>query len=197
VPFRGPWACSSAGSCTHSDGRGRSHHPVVCHVRRPVDALRHRQGYEERFELELERAHRTGLALAIVLGDLDGLKAINDRWGHPAGDTALMEVGRLLDSARRKIDTAARIGGDEFALLLPATDARGAHDFAERLRRRLAGLPAHGGATLTMSFGIVEFPVHGATRETLMHAADEALYRAKQLGRDRSVIDRAAPIEAA
>jgi diguanylate cyclase (GGDEF)-like protein len=154
-----------------------------------LTGLLNRQGYEERFELEFERARRTGQPLAIVLGDLDGLKAVNDLLGHAAGDTALVAVGGLLDDARRKLDTAARIGGDEFALLLPSTDADGGFEFAERLRERLSTLTGSCQAPLTMSFGIVEYPRHGATRETLMHAADQALYRAKQQGRDRSVID--------
>jgi diguanylate cyclase (GGDEF)-like protein len=147
-----------------------------------------RRGFDERFELEFERALRTEQPLALVMGDLDHLKAINDRWGHPAGDAALVEVGRILDRALRKIDSVARIGGDEFALLLPATDAQAAFEVAQRVRRNVSNVLNRDGSTLTMSFGIVEFPLHGATRETLVHAADEALYRAKELGSDRTIV---------
>ncbi len=156
----------------------------------PLTGLLNRQGFTERFELELERARRTAQPLALVLGDLDGFKTLNDRFGHPAGDVALTHVGQVLGAARRKIDTAARIGGDEFALILPATDADGAFDLAERLRGGVSRVLHNDGDPATMSFGVVEFPLHGATPETLVHAADRALYDAKELGRDRSVVHR-------
>lgn len=156
----------------------------------PLTGLLNRQGFEERFELELERARRSAQPLALVLGDLDRFKQLNDHFGHQAGDSALTSVGTLLSGACRRIDTAARIGGEEFALLLPGTGATGALELAERVRRQVTRVLDGDGMPLTVSFGVVEFPVHAGTRETLVHAADQALYKAKALGRDRSVVPR-------
>lgn len=152
-----------------------------------MTGLLNREGFEERYAHEFERARRTEQPLALVLGDLDGLKSINDCFGHSAGDTALAQVGVILCRARRRIDAAARIGGDEFALVLPATDAAGGLELAERLREEVGALQGHG-QKLTMSFGIAELPAIGATQERLMIAADQALYEAKGLGRDRTVV---------
>ncbi len=156
-----------------------------------LTGLVNRQGFDERFELELERARRTGHPVALVLADIDGFKELNDRFGHPAGDVALTAVGRLAHEAGRTMDTMARIGGDEFAAILPATGTDGAFELAERLRDGVPQLQNGYAEPLTMSFGIVEFPLHGQTREALVRAADRALYEAKGLGRNRSVVHRA------
>ena len=155
-----------------------------------LTGLVNRQGFDERFEVELERARRSAQPMALVLADIDGFKELNDRFGHPAGDIALTAVGRLASGAVRTIDTMARIGGDEFAAILPATGAEGAFELAERLRDGVPHLRNGYGEPLTMSFGIVEFPLHGQTREALVRAADRALYQAKGLGRNRSVVHR-------
>jgi len=153
-----------------------------------LTGLMNRQGFDERFELELERARRSAQPVALVLADIDGFKELNDRFGHPVGDAALAAVGRVAGGAVREIDTMARIGGDEFAAILPATDADGAFELAERLRAEISDLGGDDGESLTMSFGVVEFPRHGQTPETLIHAADRALYEAKALGRNRSIV---------
>ena len=153
-----------------------------------LTGLVNRQGFDERFEIELERGRRTAQPVALVLADIDGFKELNDRFGHPAGDLALTAIGRLARNAVRGIDTMARIGGDEFAAILPATGADGAYALAERLRDGVPHLRNGYGEPLTMSFGIVEFPLHGDTREALVRAADRALYQAKGLGRNRSVV---------
>src|SRR5918994_7632957 len=88
--------------------------------------LLNRRGFDERFDLEVERSRRTGDPFALVVGDLDDFKKLNDRDGHPAGDEALAVVGQTLSMASRAIDTVARIGGEEFGLLLPATGSVGA-----------------------------------------------------------------------
>jgi diguanylate cyclase (GGDEF)-like protein len=126
-----------------------------------------------------------------VLADIDHFKEVNDRFGHPAGDAVLSAVGPAPEGAVRKVDTMARLGGDEFALILPSTEAEGALEVAERLRGEVPHLAHDPRDPLTMSFGIVEFPLHGKTRESLVQAADGALYRAKGLGRNRSVVYRA------
>ena len=155
----------------------------------PLTGLLNRRALEELFETELERSRRTGRPLSVIVGDLDGFKAVNDRLGHHAGDRALQQVARELNKWKRRMDMAARMGGEEFALLLPETDERGAFLVAERLRRatqRCFGdvqpLP------LTISFGVASFPDHGDEAEMLLHSADRALYAAKDLGKDRTVI---------
>lgn len=145
-----------------------------------------RQGFDERLGYELERARRTGLPLTLLMADIDGFKAINDVAGHGAGDRTLTAVGALLRSEVRMIDAAARIGGDEFVLLLPATGADGARRAAERLRTAAAQVPAGDGSALRISVGVAEFPLHGATAGALLRAADQSLYAAKRGGRGRS-----------
>jgi two-component system cell cycle response regulator len=154
----------------------------------PLTGLLNRQALEELFEVELERSRRNGRPLSIVVGDLDGFRALNDRLGHQAGDTALRSLAGELGRWKRRIDMAARIGGEEFALLLPETDERAAFLVAERLRRATHRTFADGPLPLTISFGIATFPDHGGDADTLMRAADHAVYAAKDLGRDRSVI---------
>jgi len=162
-----------------------------------LTGLPNRRGFMERFEYELELARRSGRPLSLLIGDLDRFKELNDRFGHPAGDDALVKVGRTLDTTRRRIDTAGRIGGEEFGLITPFTDAKGALAVADRVRRELAelfgtpidGKPGRRGAMpVTISIGIVSYPTHGQTTESLMHAADRALYEAKRTGRNRAVV---------
>jgi diguanylate cyclase (GGDEF)-like protein len=151
----------------------------------PLTGLLNRRGFEERFDLELERARRTDQPLVLLVGDLDHFKALNDRLGHPAGDAALQEVAEVLRRLGRRIDTAARLGGEEFALIAPATGADGGLVMADRLREEVA---RHGVQELTISFGVAAFPAHGTTAEALAKASDLALYAAKAGGRDRVVV---------
>ena len=159
----------------------------------PLTGLLNRRGFDERLGLELERSRRTGEPLALVLGDLDHFKSLNDRFGHGAGDTALVCVGQTLTAGCRAVDTVARIGGEEFALLIPGSDADGALLAAERLRKSVSGIVDGDGRPLTISFGIVDLPAHGETVQELLYAADRALYGAKSQGRDRAVVSDAAP----
>jgi diguanylate cyclase (GGDEF)-like protein len=165
-----------------------------------LTGLLNRRGFMERIEYELELARRSGRPLSLLVGDLDRFKELNDRYGHPAGDDVLAKVGQTLDTTRRRIDTAARMGGEEFALIAPFTDAKGAFAVAERVRRELAelfgtahdGKPARRGALpVSISFGIVTYPTHGQTVEALLHAADRAMYEAKRRGRNRAVVYKA------
>lgn len=158
----------------------------------PLTALLNRRGFRETFETELERARRGDRSLSVIVGDLDRFKDVNDQLGHAAGDEALRRIGDTLRATKRSWDSAARIGGEEFAILAPDTDEHGAYVLAERLRIEIAELLEPAGAgELTVSFGIVSFPVHGQTAEALLKAADQALYAAKRLGRNRSVISSA------
>jgi diguanylate cyclase (GGDEF)-like protein/putative nucleotidyltransferase with HDIG domain len=149
--------------------------------------LLNRRGFQEVFDMELERARRSEAPLSLIVGDLDNFKRVNDEHGHPAGDDALRRVARTIRSCKRGFDVAARIGGEEFALLAAGSDAHGAYMLAERVRTAVE--QADGG--LTVSFGIATFPIHGGSSEALLRAADQALYAAKRLGRNRTVISSA------
>lgn len=157
----------------------------------PLTRLLNRRGFRDVFELELERSRRGGRPCALVVGDLDHFKRVNDMLGHPAGDDRLQKVAQLLEAGKRRIDAAARLGGEEFALLLPDTDEHGAYVIAERLRHDVRDAFAPDQLALTVSFGVAAYPTHGTGDERLLHAADQALYVAKALGRDRTAIYRA------
>ena len=160
--------------------------------RDPLTGLLNRRGFEEVLDLELERARRTGRGLSVILGDLDHLEAINERCGRGGGDDALCRVAGVMGSGKRSWDAAARVGGDEFAILAPDTDEHGAYILAERLRGAIERAFGDGDAgSLTASFGIVSCPVHGNTADTLFLAGDQALVAAKRLGCNRSVISSA------
>jgi diguanylate cyclase (GGDEF)-like protein len=170
-----------------------------------LTGLLNRRGFDEHFHYELERARRGSGRLSLVLLDLDHFKEVNDRFGHAAGDGVLERLGGVLIASKRQTDTVARVGGEEFALLLPESDARGALTLCERVRVRVRDAFADSGAsvtaasaidrTLTVSLGIATFPRDGTTPAELLAAADRALYEAKRLGRDRTVT-HAALVEA-
>ena len=156
----------------------------------PLTKLLNRRGFHEFFDLELERSRRSGRPCALLMADLDHFKRVNDVLGHPAGDERLRTFARLLTAGKRRIDASARMGGEEFALLLPDTDEHGAYVIAERLRHKVRDAFAPEQLALTVSFGVAAYPNHGATADQLLQAADQALYVAKQLGRDRTAIYR-------
>ena len=144
-----------------------------------LTGLANRLAFDEACDRELSRAARRGSPPALLLADLDQLKDINDRFGHQAGDDAIIAVGRILETHLRNEDFPARIGGDEFAVLLPATGAEAARNVGERLSRALCELGPTD-RSLGMSFGIAVPGEDGDTRDELMSAADEALYVAKR-----------------
>jgi diguanylate cyclase (GGDEF)-like protein len=164
----------------------------------PLTGLLNRRGFDEVFEYELERARRGSGRLSLVLLDLDYFKVVNDRFGHAAGDGALERLGDVLTQTKRQIDTAARVGGEEFALLLPESDADGAFAVCERVRRSVRDVFARnefpGAGTegmqppLTVSLGIASFPLDGTSPADLLGSADRALYEAKRRGRDRTIM---------
>jgi diguanylate cyclase (GGDEF)-like protein/putative nucleotidyltransferase with HDIG domain len=157
----------------------------------PLTHLLNRRGFRDVFDLELERSRRSGRPCALLMADLDHFKRVNDMLGHPAGDERLRKFASLLESGKRRIDASARMGGEEFALLLPETDEHGAYVIAERLRHAVRDAFAPDQLPLTVSFGVAAYPNHGATGDQLLQAADQALYVAKELGRDRTAIYRA------
>jgi diguanylate cyclase (GGDEF)-like protein len=140
---------------------------------------------------EWSRFQRYHRPLTLLLIDLDRLKTINDRFGHAAGDAAMITMAETFRSNRRDTDIVARVGGDEFAMLLPETDAAQAQIVAERLRRQLKQRPftADGATvTVTVSIGLAAATVSMPSVDALMKAADRALYQAKAAGRDRAVV---------
>jgi diguanylate cyclase (GGDEF)-like protein len=140
-------------------------------------------------EAEWSRFQRYHRPLTLLLIDLDRLKGINDRFGHAAGDTAMVTAAEVFSNNRREPDIVARVGGDEFAMLLPETDLAQAQVVADRLRQELKQRPLTdgGGLTLTVSIGVAQAAVSMPNLDALMKAADRALYQAKAAGRDRAV----------
>jgi diguanylate cyclase (GGDEF)-like protein/putative nucleotidyltransferase with HDIG domain len=155
----------------------------------PLTQLPNRVGLQQALERELERARLDKRSLSLLLIDVDQFKAINERYGMGGGDGVLQELAAVLSRSSRLIDTAARSGGEEFAVLLPETDQHGAFLLAEKLLSRVRRSPLTSAQiTVTASAGVATFPAHAKDTAELMAAADRALYAAKALGRDRAVI---------
>lgn len=153
-----------------------------------TDALtgcHNRRSFELQLERDLHLATRMRQPLSLIMIDLDYFKRINDAAGHEAGDTALRQVAQSLRSELRAVDTAARFGGDEFAIILPQANIEGAQLAAERLRRCIRQTELPGFGAMSASFGVATFPFHASARDALVNAADKALYLAKESGRDR------------
>lgn len=156
-----------------------------------LTGLLNRRGFEQAMAETPARADRTATPVTLVVTDIDCFKRINDTWGHAVGDRVITTFGAVLAACRRKGDTIARIGGEEFAAGLWAADAAGGRLYAEARRAALGALPAFdatGDATFTASFGVAERRP-GETMDVLLARADAALYRAKNEGRDRVVVD--------
>ena len=154
----------------------------------PLTGLINRLGFDESLQRELSRTGRSGRPMALIIADIDNFKALNDRLGHPAGDAALKAVAEVAHALARSGDTMSRIGGDEFAAILPDTDADGAFHAAERLREAVGELRVGLDRPLAMSFGVAVGRSARQTPESIIRSADRALYEAKGLGRDRSVL---------
>jgi diguanylate cyclase (GGDEF)-like protein len=157
-----------------------------------LTGLHTRRFLEANLPLELARARRGGGAPAIFILDVDHFKSINDRYGHPAGDRALVEIARRLRAAARDGDVLARHGGEEFAVLVPSARPEELAGIAERLRQRISSSPFalvdDRWIAITVSVGAACFPVHGSNPSELMSAADRALYQSKAHGRNRVMV---------
>jgi diguanylate cyclase (GGDEF)-like protein len=155
-----------------------------------LTGLTNRRGMTTELERELLRSHRHEHPCAILMLDVDRFKHFNDTYGHPAGDAALRRLAGTLRECVRDVDTAARYGGEEFLVILPETGPEEARQVAERIRERTESdgfAPEPGAAPIhiTVSLGFAGYPEHADTPDTLVAAADEALYRSKEAGRNR------------
>jgi diguanylate cyclase (GGDEF)-like protein len=153
-----------------------------------LTGLANRREFQEQLGREVERAQRFGVPVGLVFLDVDDFKAINDGFGHLAGDAVLKAVATVLRGSVREIDHAARYGGEEFALILPHTGLEGAVRLAERIRELTAERPVRVGAAairVTASFGAAAVPANASTQIEVIAAADSALYLAKQGGKNR------------
>ena len=157
-----------------------------------LTGLYNHRHFHERLALEVERSERSGLALSLLMLDVDHFKQFNDTHGHPAGDEVLRQLARVLADTRRANDVVARYGGEEFAVILVDTPKFTAAKVAERVRERINAHDftdaAQKAGPITVSFGAATFPEDGSDAEALVRAADTALYAAKRAGRNRVVL---------
>lgn len=150
-----------------------------------LTGLANRRRFERHMEREISRTLRYNHPFCLILLDIDKFKEVNDNYGHEAGDEAIRQLSKTLQAGTRGIDLAARIGGEEFAVILTETDFSGGIDVAERLRQALKSAQIPGVGHITASFGVAEFPLCAQTERELFARADAAMYEAKRLGRDR------------
>src|SRR5690554_5733574 len=153
-----------------------------------LTGLCNRRHFCELADKEIARAARHGRTLALCIIDVDLFKPVNDRYGHIEGDEVLRTIAGVILAQVRDDDVAARIGGEEFAVLLPESGAEAAEAFSERLRQAVEATEFHPGGDarrITVSIGTALLAGERKTRASLMAAADAALYRAKEAGRNR------------
>ena len=152
-----------------------------------LTGLLNRRGFDERASLELAHARRENRSIALAAFDIDHFKRINDEWGHEIGDQVLARTGALLARQGREVDITARLGGEEFVVLLPDSDIGAAEVFTDRVRQALTAPDASGLPAVRVSAGIIA-ALAPESIDTLMQGADFALYKAKRDGRNRTVV---------
>lgn len=153
-----------------------------------LTGLMNRRRFRTALGQEVERWRRYNVPCALVLVDIDFMKRVNDAHGHTAGDRVIRHTANALVELSRDNDTSARLGGEEFALLLAGADDAQAHAAAERLRHVVSNTPVEGIGIITVSLGVASCPAHAISERTLYAASDAALYRAKDEGRDRTSV---------
>lgn len=149
-----------------------------------LTGLANRRALSRKLSEEFDRSKRYGVPLSMLMIDVDRFKAFNDSFGHPVGDDLLKSISQLLAEKARGSDFVARYGGEEFTILLPSTGREGAFILAERFRRAVESMPSSRRAT-TISVGVSTFSPEISDADSLLEAADRALYLAKQSGRNR------------
>jgi diguanylate cyclase (GGDEF)-like protein len=159
----------------------------------PLTRVLNRRAFFAKFQEEIERSSRYRHPIAVVMIDVDHFKTFNDMEGHLHGDEALRKLAGIFNGNLRKTDVLGRYGGEEFAIVMPETRLANASEICQRLRTAVETASfqgQRGSAYLTISLGIASYPEHGQSPEALMQAADEALYEAKDAGRNRVVVRR-------
>lgn len=156
-----------------------------------LTGLVNRRAFLERLDQEHGRSRRYPQPVSVMLLDVDGLKAINDRGGHAAGDAALRAIGDAIHRGLRATDIGCRFGGDEFAVMAPEADEPAARVIAERVRSLAEGMSLPGGLRVTVSLGVAcAAPGEDWTSPGILERADRALYEAKRMGRNRVALDK-------
>jgi diguanylate cyclase (GGDEF)-like protein len=156
-------------------------------IRDPLTNLFNRRYLEETLERELSRAARENYPICLIMMDIDHFKRVNDTYGHEAGDLVLKAISEALSEHSRRGDFACRFGGEEFVVVMPNMNLETAYERAEHLRQSLNLLRVpyeYYSLSVTISMGIACYPENGQTRETILRAADQAMYGAKEAGRD-------------
>jgi diguanylate cyclase (GGDEF)-like protein len=141
-----------------------------------------RRSFEIQLERDLHLATRMRQPFSLIILDLDGFRVVNDRAGHDTGDVMLQMLAQSIRSVVRAVDTTARFGADEFAIILPQASIEGARIVAERLRRRIEETEIPGYGSVSASFGFATFPTHASSRDTIVAVADRALYQSRNAG---------------
>lgn len=152
-----------------------------------LTGLANRRRFERQLEREVNRTLRLGHPFSLLMIDIDNFKQVNDTFGHDVGDEAIRRIGKVLREETRGIDLAARIGGEEFVVLLVETELGRGLEVAERLRLAIKNISVSSGTHITASFGVAECPSYAQTAVDILKAADGLLYQAKRNGRDRVV----------
>lgn len=153
-----------------------------------LTGISNRRNFNDCFYKEFERARRYAEPMTLAVVDLDFLKKINDTYGHTAGDNAIKAVASVLSRSSRSIDVAARYGGEEFCLLLPNTLLEESVSIAERIRKLISETELEEGGKISASIGVANFPLHANDPDELFKRADDALYKAKENGRNQVVV---------
>lgn len=156
-----------------------------------LTGLFNRRFWEEQCEMEFKRNKRKDTDSALIILDIDHFKAVNDNYGHPAGDQTIRTLARIITKAIRETDIAGRYGGEEFVILLPDTDSKNAMLVAERIRRLAESFPVEWEditINFTVSLGIAEFSTSYGSHMEWVEKADKGLYEAKETGRNKSVL---------
>jgi diguanylate cyclase (GGDEF)-like protein len=155
----------------------------------PMTGASNRRHFMNLFSQEITRVRRTGQCLSLLMLDIDHFKKVNDTYGHPTGDEVIRKVADICRVGSREVDIVARLGGEEFAVLLPGTDEQGAIAVAERIRALIEGTtvptPVNSALHFTASLGVAKLALDEPDQEALMARADAALYQAKMTGRNR------------
>lgn len=152
-----------------------------------LSGLPNRRRLERQLEQEISRTARYGHPFSLLMLDIDSFKKVNDTFGHEAGDEVIKSLSKTLQEGIRGIDLAARIGGEEFAIILTETPMSRALEVAERLRLAIKAVKIPTVGSITVSLGVAEAPSCAQTARELLACADAALYRAKEQGRDRVI----------